>query len=155
MKNWIPTLALGLLLSATVAQAGSPFGRGGHPHDMGMGLLQVMADEIGLSLSQEQAINQLVNQARLASAEDRERVSQLHQQMRDLVENDSQFDVSTVETVADELATLMSRMAVEGAQLRWEVRQVLTTEQRQQIDSIRQHAHMAPFRFIEGQPSEL
>lgn len=153
MKTLIPAIGLGLVLTSAVVLAG-PFA-GGHPQDRALGMLQVMADEIGLSVSQEQVINQLVDEARLASAVDRERLSQLHQQMRQLTEDVSQFDEAAVEAVADELANLVSRMAVDGAQLRWEVRQVLTEEQRQQLDSVRRHARMSHFRFTDGLPSEL
>ncbi len=153
-KTLVPAIALGLVLISTAVLARGPFA-GGHPQEMALGMLQVMADEIGLTLSQEQTITQLVNDARLASAVDRERLSQLHQQMRDLTEDPSQFDQAAVEAVADELASLVSRMAVDGAQLRWEVRQVLSEDQREQLDNVRRHSRMSHFRFTDGQPSEL
>ena len=155
MKNWIPALALGLVITSTAVVARNHGGMGDRHHDMGLGMLGYMADEIGLTISQEESINQLVNEARLASAVDRERVSQLRQQLRDLSQDAEVFDESAVESVAGELADIVSRMAVDGAQLRWEVRQVLTEEQREQIDSMRKHSRMAHFRFADGESSEL
>lgn len=153
MKNWIPVLALGLVITSTAVVARNHVGMGDRHHDMGM--LGFMADEIGLTVSQEESINQLVNEARLASAVDRERVSQLRQQLRDLTLDAGVFDEAAVEAVAEELTGIMARMAVDGAQLRWEVRQVLTEEQREHIDSIRKQSRMAHFRFADGEPSEL
>ncbi len=156
MKKWIPALALGLVLTSAAVMARNHMSGFGPPHGMGPGMLDFIAEELGLSVEQEQSINLLINEARLASAVDRERVSQLRHQIGDLASQDSGFDEASAEVVAEEMAGLMARMAVDHAQLRWDIRQVLTEEQRKQIDTMRSDMmRSVHFRFADGHTSEL
>ncbi len=164
MKKWIPALVLGLLVTSAAVTArnhmsgfGAPHGMGfGPPNGMGFGMLDFIAEEIGLSVDQEQNINQLINEARLASAVDRERLLQLRQQIGELAAVDEGFDEAGAEVLAGEMAELVARMAVDVAQLRWEIRQVLTPEQREQIEAMRGNMmRSGQFRFVDGHTSEL
>jgi Spy/CpxP family protein refolding chaperone len=108
----------------------------GRPYDRGFGLLAFMADALELTDEQEEGINQLLDSARLDSAVDRERMAQLREQMRDLSRDANAFDEPAAELLAMELAEIVSRMAVNGAQLRWQVRQLLTQEQLAQLENM-------------------
>ena len=151
MKRFLPALLLATVAATAVARPG--FGVAPpYPPAPGLGFLEVMADEIGLTETQESAINELIDASRLSSAVDRERISQIREQMQDLSRDDDSFDESTAEQLAEEMASIGSRMAVDGAQLRWDIRQVLTPEQREQLDGWRGGRHM---RHLRGEATEI
>lgn len=144
----IPRYALILTLGSALVSAAvwaRPAWNGGMGHDRGLHFLGFMADEIGLTLQQEEAINTLVNEAKLASAIDRERTGQIREALHRLSRADDGFDSASAAELADELAGLVGRGTLSAAELRWNVRQVLTPEQRQQLDSIRSSRHHHPF----------
>ena len=122
-----------------------PVWHGGTGHERGLHFLDMMADEIGLTMQQEEAINELVDEAALASAMDRERTGQIREALQRLSQADDGFDSASAAALADELAGLVSRGALSAAELRWQVRQVLTPEQRRQLDAVRRGRHAPPF----------
>ena len=138
MKRFLPVL----LLAAAATASAHAINWGDippppAPPSPGLGFLSMMADEIGLTEAQETEINELVDASRLESAVDRERLSQIREQLQEIARNDDSFDAATAESLADEMASIASRMALSGAELRWEIRQVLTPEQREQMESYR------------------
>lgn len=136
MKRFLPALLLAAVAATAMARPGF-VGHPSHPQAPGLAFLEVMADEIGLTEEQESSINELVDASRLASAVDRERISQIREQLQALTRNDEAFDEAAAEALADEMATIASRMAADGAHLRWDIRQVLTPEQREQLEGWR------------------
>ncbi len=147
MNNWIAAVILGLALVSSASAARPHFG-----HDGGLMFLDVMADRLGLTESQEAEIDSLVNNARLENAVDRERLSQLRQQLHEMSAGGDEFDEAGIEALAAEMAQHISRMAVSGARLRWQVQQVLTEEQRDQLSELRGGHHP---RFVHGPGSEF
>ncbi len=146
MKRILPALLLATVAATAVARPGF-VGAPPHPPSPGLAFLEVMADEIGLTVEQESTINELVDASRLASAVDRERMSQIREQLQALSRNDENFDEAAAGQLADEMAGIASRMAVNGAQLRWDIRQVLTPEQRDQLEGWR---GTRTARFVRG-----
>lgn len=146
------TLAFSLaaLLAASLSVPSSA--RPGMGADHGFGFLEHIADQIGLSEDQEDSINQLINSAELASAVDRERMGQIREAMRALSETGEVFDQAAAETLADELAQIVARTAVAGAEVRWQVRQVFTAEQQEQINAMKAERAGMRSRFGPGQP---
>ena len=112
-------------------------GEPGPGPDMSLHFLGVMADELGLTVEQEESINSLINQSKLDSAVDRERLSQLRDELKNLSQAEDSFDSSSASVLAEELAEIVARTALAGAETRWQVRQVLTPEQRAQLDEWR------------------
>jgi Spy/CpxP family protein refolding chaperone len=138
MKLAIPALFLAItaaLMSASIsARPGWP---GGPGHDGALDFLDRVADEIGLTVEQESEINELINGAKLASAVDRERMDQIREELRRLSLSDESFDSSAASVLTGELAETVARTALAAAETRWKLRQILTPEQRQQLDEWR------------------
>jgi Spy/CpxP family protein refolding chaperone len=128
------TLLLVTCVAFASAVFAAPHHRGGD-RDPGTHFLEVMADRLGLTAEQEERITGLVNEARLESAVDRERVAQLRQALQTLSQSPDTFDEGAARTLADELGQVVTRMAVAGAQTRWQVYQQLTEEQREQVNA--------------------
>jgi Spy/CpxP family protein refolding chaperone len=147
MYNQIAALVLGFALVLT-ATAAEPHWR----HGGGFELLDVMADNLDITESQEAEIDSLISKARLENAVDRERISQLRERLYDLSAGPGDFDEGAAESHADELSQIVSRMAVSGSRLRWQVRQVLTEEQREQLGAWR-GGHRA--RFMKAPDTEF
>lgn len=137
MRKSTVAVLLGLLLVSSVTLARPHWGPG-----PGFEFLDVMADRLGLTESQEASIDELIGDSRLALAEDRERLAQVREKLQELSRAPDAFDEASAQSLADEMAAIMSRMAVSGAQLRWQVRQVLTDEQREQADAWRPRHHV-------------
>ena len=142
MKHWIIAAALGAGLTA--AAIAMPPHRG---PDAEFAFLDVMADHLGLTGEQEARIDDKINSFRLDSAVDRERIGQLRGELHDLSRDGASFDEAAAEALAGDMAEIVSRMAVAGAELRWQVRQELTDEQRAQLDAWRGGRH---HRFPRG-----
>lgn len=136
MRNWFTVAALGAVLTAAAVAA--PPHRG---PDADFAFLDAMADRLGLTESQEANINQRINSFRLDSAVDRERVAQLRGQLHELSRDGAGFDAAAAEALAGDMAAIVTRMAVAAAELRWQVRQELTAEQREQLDAWRGGRH--------------
>jgi Spy/CpxP family protein refolding chaperone len=145
-------LALCAAFAASVVSArpgvGDGLGRLGDLH-----FIDTMADRIGLTIDQEDAINALIDEVQLATAVDRERLAQLRDSLRRLSLDEEIFDSSTAADLAGEMAEIASRMAVTNAELRWNIRQRLTPEQRELIDGWRSGGRrQPPFVFNGGDP---
>jgi len=150
MKLPLPALVFALiaaLASASLsARPGFPgAGPAGPGHPDGLFFMEMMAGELGLTEEQQTAITELVNAFRLDSAVDRERVSQIRQQLRALSQSDAGFDSAAAGELAVELAALVSSMAVSSAELHYQIRQLLTDEQRALIDQFPRGMHGGRF----------
>lgn len=138
MKRFLPVLLLASVVTASAAASGwGEIPRPPSPPGASLGALTLMADEIGLTEAQEMEINELVDASRLESAVDRERMSQIREQIQALSQSEESFDSAAAEALADEMAAIASRLALSNAELRWEIRHVLTAEQRELLDAAR------------------
>ena len=121
--------------------------------DAGLHFLATMADQIGLTIDQEEEINSLINQAKLDSAVDRERMSQIRESLHQLAMADDGFDSASASELADELSGIVARRARSSAELRYTIRQVLTPEQREALEAFRGGGRrQPPFIFHETDP---
>ena len=138
MQKLVTRTLAGLALISVVATAAAFPGKGrGMGPDDNFVFLEMIADQIGLTLTQEDSINELINTAQLSSAVDRERMSQIHDELRDLSQADDLFDEGRAAMLTTELGEIIARTSLASAQLRWQVRQVFTEEQRAQIEEMR------------------
>ena len=155
MKLPLPTLTLALCAAiVSTALSARPGWGGGPGHDGGLHMLEFMADEIGLTIDQEDAINELINESKLSTAVDRERMGQIREELQRLSRADDAFDSGAAAQLADELAEIVSRTALSGAELRWNIRQQLTVEQREHIDTWRGGGRRSP-PFVFGDVDPL
>ena len=161
MKRTLTALILtGVATAAIAGPAGDGPARSGPPMPPmppippgpELHFLDVMGEKIGLSEDQEERIEALVDSFRLDSAEDRERLSQIREEMQDIARKDEFFDENALTPLVDEMSGITSRMATNGAELRWKIRQVLTEEQREQLDALRGRHH---HRFVHFQESDI
>ena len=138
MKLPLPVLILAMT-AAMISASGSasPGWVGGSGHDGALHFLDRAADEIGLTMEQESEINGLINKAKLASAVDRERMGQIREALRNLSLSDEGFDRSAASVFTEELAEIVARTALSASETRWKLRQILTPEQREQVDGWR------------------
>ena len=100
-----------------------------------------------MTVDQEAAINDVVNEAKLVSAVDRERIGQIREELRRLSRSDDVFDSSTASVLAEELAEIVSRTALSASETHWELRQILTPDQRAQVDELRGSRRLPHARF--------
>ena len=139
MKKIAIAAALISILATLAAQSSAQHGFGrGFGHDQGgFGRLEMMADMLGLTEEQEARITELLNAAQLASAVDRERMQQIREELHRLAESTEAFDAGSAQQLADELAEIVARTSLAGAEVRWQVRQVFTDAQRLEMDAVK------------------
>ncbi len=139
MKKIAIAAALISILATLAAQSSAQHGIGrGFGHDQGgFGRLEMMADMLGLTEEQEARITELLNAAQLASAVDRERMQQIREELHRLAESTEAFDAGSAQQLADELAEIVARTSLAGAEVRWQVRQVFTDAQRLEMDAVK------------------
>lgn len=135
-KRTVLTL-LGLLLVSSMVLARPHWGAA-----PGFGFVDVMADRLGLTESQEASIDELISNSRLAHAQDRERLAQAREKLHALARTEGPFDHASTQALADEMAGIVAGMAVAGAEMRWQIRQILSEEQRAQADALRPRHHV-------------
>jgi len=142
-----------LLALASTAMAQPPTGPGGGAGFESMGgprgaaHLAFLEDVVGLSDEQRDKVNELVDASKLAGAVDRERMRQIRDALFDLSAADTGFDTGEAQTLADELGQIVARTAASNAELHWQIRQVLTDEQRAAMDEIKRSHSMSRGRF--------
>lgn len=127
----------GLLLASTMVVARPHWGAA-----PGFEFMDVMAERLDLTDSQQASIDDLISSSRLAHAQDRERLAQVREKLQALARTEGSFDQASAQALADEMAAIVARMAVAGTELRWQLRQVLTEEQRAQADALRPRHHV-------------
>jgi Spy/CpxP family protein refolding chaperone len=134
MKNWIASafIAAGVLGVAT--QLSARPGSGMESMDP-LDRIERMAEHLDLTAEQEQEINRLIDEVQLANAVDRERLHQIHGDMRAL---SADFDDGAAQTLADELGQIVGRLAYSNVSTMAAVRALFTAEQLQQIEAFRE-----------------
>jgi len=145
--------SLFLLALTATAMAQPPMGPRGGAGIESMGgprdgaHLEFLADVVGLSDEQRDKMNELVDASKLAGAVDRERMRQIRDALFDLSAADAGFDTGQAQALADELGQIVARTAAANAELHWQIRQVLTDEQRAAMDDIKRNHNMSRGRF--------
>ncbi len=134
MKKFVTTslAAAGLsiaMLAAVPGFAEPPMGPRHGPGDM----LEHMAKTLDLSDEQKSKIQSILEQGKEAGAADRERMQELRDSLR---ASEGSFNASEVKATADQIGKLTSSMTYRRAETRYQVRQVLTDEQRTELDEM-------------------
>ena len=137
MKKLIATLCLssGLLFLTLPLSAQPPAGADAMDSGQDFRHLEFIADQLGLSESQEEQINAIIGASELASAVDRERARQINDEIKAQVDS---FDAGTVQILADELGTIVARLTYSRAETRVAIHQVFTVEQQAQLAELKQ-----------------
>ncbi|TXS90168.1 periplasmic heavy metal sensor [Parahaliea maris] len=130
LKHTLSATGLSIaLIGAGTALAGP--GPGG-PHDGGR-MLAKMAEELELTEEQQGKIKAIYASSREQGAADRERLHELKQQMR---ASEGDFDEGSAQKAADEIGEITSRMTYQRASAQHQVREVLSDEQRAELDEM-------------------
>jgi Spy/CpxP family protein refolding chaperone len=149
MKKFITVAVLitGLASFSGLSLAQPEMGRGGPPGIENLDHLDMLADQIGLTEEQGTEITEIVNNAQLASAVDRERIHQIKDELRAMADN---FDASQAQILADELGEISGRLAYNGTESHAAIRQVFTEEQRVMLEELRAEHESSRSRFGGG-----
>lgn len=131
-------LGLGPLAANEAFSQGAPMGGEMHGgmHHRGESMMHMRA--LGLSEAQQDQIFKIHHDSVPAMREQMKQVQKARAQLRQLAMADN-FDEARVRQAADAQAKALSAMAVMRAQTANRVRQVLTPEQRQKMDQMRDH----------------
>lgn len=128
------------LLAAMPAAAGHghfPGGMGGSPERM-----ERMATELGLSEQQRADFERIMGAMREQSKPLIEQMRGSHKAMKALIEADA-FDEAAVRAQAQSSTAVMTELAVIHARNRFDLRQILTPEQREKMQTHHRH-HRGP-----------
>jgi protein CpxP len=125
--------AAGLSLALLGAGAGYAQPLGG-PHGPDR-MLSHMAERLDLSDEQSEQIGKILDSGYKSMDGDRARMRELRDQLRG---SDEAFDDKAARQAADELGRMTADMHYNMARTHHEIRQVLTPEQRQQWDAMRE-----------------
>jgi len=136
MQHLITTLCFtpGLLVLAGPLAARPDIGPGSPAQGDDFRQLEFIADQLGLSDDQEEQINQVINASQLTNAVDRERARQIGEEMKAQV---SSFDAGTVQSLADELGAITSRLSYSATETHAAIYQLFTAEQQAQLEELR------------------
>ena len=141
--------ALGLAPMAAneaFAQPAGPMGEGRMHHGMHRGGERMAyLEALGLTEAQKDQIFKIRHDSVPPMREQMKQVHKARLELRQLAMADK-FDEAKARQLADQQAKAMASMAVMRAQTSHRVRQVLTPEQRQKMDEMRNRGPMAPRR---------
>jgi len=134
--------AAALLVAPALAQPG-PMGRGGHgPHEPGMGLDR-MIRHLDLTEEQRQQLEQLQARHRDATRAVRDQLRAAHERFAELAHAET-LDEAALREAAAEMAELRSEMMLSRVSMRREVDAILTPEQLEQLQQMRQGRRHGP-----------
>ena len=119
------------LLSLSVASWSMGHG-GGMDFDPGR-MVAHMSDRLDLTEEQESRVKQLTTEAREKSVVDRKRIAELREQLKGQRDN---FDAGKAQMAADEIGEITSRMVFQIASTHAEIYQLLTDEQKEEMDAM-------------------
>lgn len=126
----LPTAVLGSVLLASTAA----FSMGhGDKYDSER-VLDHMTEQLDLSEGQEQQIGEILSSGKAQMKDDRQRLSEIRAALE---AQRSDFNAGEAQALADELGQITSRMAYQVSSKRAEVYQLLTPEQREQMDEMK------------------
>lgn len=137
LKLAIPATILAATLSVSVVAAdgwGCNEGKRGRGHDDAR--MEHMFDRLDLTKAQEQQVEAIMDRMRGEQGDKKERKDRRHEAMQEMMKlkpEDADYDAK-VKAQADKMAKQMSEHIVKMAQMRKEIRAVLTEEQRTKMD---------------------
>ncbi|NCF17377.1 MAG: periplasmic heavy metal sensor [Haliea sp.] len=137
----------------TLSAAAGALGLGGGvDHDPGR-MLAHIADRLDLSEEQQAEVGKVLDTTRDALAADRQRLKELRSELHAQREN---FDAGETQAAADEVGQITARMVYQATSTFSQVYQLMTPEQRQQMDSMmeKRHERRARWRRHGGAPQE-
>jgi Spy/CpxP family protein refolding chaperone len=105
---------------------------GGMDHDPAR-LVAHMTQQLDLSEEQQNQVAGLLNSSQEQNAADRERLQVLREQMHAQRQN---FDSGEAQKLADEIGEITGRMVFNATKTHSEIYQLLTAEQRQEMDAL-------------------
>jgi len=157
--KWMIAGAAVLMIAALavpiLAQPGKGYGRGGDGNH-GERMLAHMADQLELTEEQRAQLGEIFEARREGPvAEQRDVLRQARQQLRAVVHDPSADEQQVIDAVAV-VSVEMEKMALQGHQLAIEVSQVLTDDQLQKLDELRQERSegFGRFRHGRGRPDD-
>jgi Spy/CpxP family protein refolding chaperone len=117
------------------------------------GALGLGADRLDLSEEQQAEVGKVLDTTRDALAADRQRLKELRSELHAQREN---FDAGETQAAADEVGQITARMVYQATSTFSQVYQLMTPEQRQQMDSMmeKRHERRARWRRHGGAPQE-
>lgn len=118
------------------------FGR----HGMGSEMrIDRMSEALGLTQEQRDKVRAIVDQARPATRELRDKLGDNHKQLRALMQQDNPKETE-VRKLADAQGKLIADMIVQRTKVQSEIRAVLTPEQREKMQQrFGRHGHLSSF----------
>ena len=137
MKNSIGKALLGAtmaglaLLSLSAASWAMKHG-GGMEHDPAR-MVAHMAERLDLTEDQQSRVEDILSSTRDESTVDRERLQVLRKQMQAQRQN---FNSGEAQKLADEIGEITTRMVFDATRTQAEVYQLLSEEQRQEMDAL-------------------
>lgn len=102
--------------------------------------MDVMADVLDLSETQQEQIRAIHEMERAEREGTMQQMREYHEQMRTLLESDT-FDENTIRSLANKQASLRTEMFVSRAKVKHEVFQLLTAEQQELAQKIKPLLH--------------
>ena len=92
-----------------------------------------MSDRLDLTEEQADRVKQLTTSAKDQSAADRKRIQELREQLKAQRDN---FDAGKAQIAADEIGEITSRMVFQAVSTHAEIYQLLTDEQKEEMDAM-------------------
>jgi protein CpxP len=104
-------------------------------HGMGMGhdparMLAHMAEKLELTDEQREEVASLLNSAEQATASDRQRLKELRGELQ---QQGPDFDAGRVQSLADEVGQITSRLVYQAASTQSQLQALLSVEQREEL----------------------
>lgn len=148
IKHTLAVTGLGIVLAGPgLAHAGPAMIASGPPERM----LEHMAEHLDLSDEQREQVRAIFDRGDELARADRERLHELRSRLRD---NRDDFDAGAVQAAADEIGQITARMTYRMAEKQHQVREVLTGEQREELDEFaeRRKEHRGKRLWRQGPP---
>ena len=119
---------------------------GGMDHDPAK-MLAHMSERLDLTQEQQDQIKEVMASSRTQSTADRERMKVLREEMRAQRDN---FDAGQAQKLADEIGEITSRMVFEATSTHAGIYQLLTDEQKAEMDAMMEKRHERRGKWRKG-----
>jgi protein CpxP len=138
IRSFLIVLGVAVITAAPALAQWGGMGHGRHhgPHDAEF-MLQHMATELELTDEQVDQAHQILDQHKIENETARESVRAAHDTLADLMHADS-FDETAIRVAAEELAAAQTEMIVAHAMVMRDLRDLLTPEQLDRFEEMRQ-----------------
>ena len=165
-KRIMITLALALLMAGNMTvparqadaksiqdtaatQAGPPVGMGKRPHRRLLAMRRHFARKLGLTDAQRAEIRSIVDQERSNLIPLRQELAANRRELHNVIHS-GPFDESQARLVADKQAKVFADLMVARARVRSKIYAVLTPEQRQKADQLRERRFERMHEWVQG-----